>query len=474
MKNDIVGRKRAIHLLTNALNEKDASLVIVTGRRRVGKTFLVNNVFDNDFVFKITGDYQKNKEEQLLNFTDELKRKWKKNFKKPADWREAFNFLREYIDSLSIDSKKVIFFDEFPWLDNHSSGFLGAFEYFWNDYASSKKNLLFIICGSASSWIEDKIINNKGGLYNRHARKIHLSSFTLKETEDYLLSRNIDWSRYDIAITYMILGGIPYYLRLLDNELSLGQNIDNLFFAKDADLKDEFQTLFRTLFTSSVQNMEIVKTLSKARYGLTREEIASSLNIPLNGDLSKKLDNLSITGFVTPIDVRNGKKRTVYRLSDYFSSFYLRFIEGNNGVDNHYWSKSSDNPSVNAWKGLVFESLCFDHIEQIKKALGINGVISENFSWSHKADEVSAGAQIDLVLKRRDKVTNLCEIKFVNGVYEIDKDYNLSLENKKLTYRNVTSSKDTIQMTFISTYGIKVNKYSSVVTNSITLDDLFE
>ena len=423
MKNRIIGRKKSIHQLKNCLNDKEASLVVVTGRRRVGKTYLVNNVFDEDFAFKVTGDYLGSKEVQLNNFVNELNRRWNRSLAVPKNWYDAFSLLRDYLESLEKNKKHIFFFDELPWLDTHSSGFLDAFEYFWNDYASAKSNLLLIVCGSSSSWIEDKIINNKGGLYKRYTQKITLLPFTLKECKEYLEYKGIHWSNYDIATIYMILGGIPYYLRLLDGSLSLGQNVDELFFTKDAALKNEFALLFRTLFSGSKQYVDIVKALANKKNGLSRDEISKKLNVANNGDLSEKIDNLCITGFVAPFDARNGRKGVRYRLSDYFSAFYLKFVDGSNGVDEHYWSKSSDNPSVIAWKGLTFENLCFDHIENIKDVLGIKGVITESFSWSH-ASANGRGAQIDLVIKRRDRVTNICEINTLNDLKEaFDRDY---------------------------------------------------
>lgn len=474
MKKDIIGRKKQLKQLESCLKEKEASLVIVTGRRRVGKTYFINEAFDKEFDFKVTGDYNSNTISQLTNFAYELRRKMPEFSSLPTSWTEAFEYLRMYLSILPKDKRKVVFFDEFPWLDNHASGFLNAFIHFWNDYGNTVDYLTFIICGSSSSWIEDKIINNKGGLYNRHSLKIKLYPFNLSETEEYLISRGINWSRYDIVTAYMALGGIPYYLHLLDPSCSVGENIDNLFFAKDAMLKDEFHLLFRTLFTNSESYVKVVKALFKKKSGLTREEIADIGDITLNGDLSKVLTNLTITGFINRIELRNGKKRIAYYLSDYFTLFYLYFIDNKVSKDSHYWSKSSDNPSTNAWKGLCFEKICFDHIDQIKDVIGISGVITENFSYIYHGDEENRGTQIDMVIKRRDRTSNICEMKFVANEFNIDKDYYLKLQNKKDIYRQLTKTKDTIQMTLVTTYGLVENKYSNIFNNVVTLDDLFD
>ncbi len=473
----LIGREKECKRLDKCMQSKTAQLIVVYGRRRVGKTYLVNHYFKDDISFKITGAYGQSRQFQLRNFSDELNRRSNNKKAIAIDWTEAFNNLREYIEELDSNKKQVFFIDEMPWLDTRKSGFLAAFEYFWNDYGTSKDNLIFVICGSATSWMVDNIANNKGGLFNRQTCRIYLEPFTLGQTKEFLLNQGIDWSNYDIAECYMIMGGIPYYLSLLDAGLSYVNNIDNLFFRKRAELWDEFDHLYQTLFKSSDRYIQIMECLASKRSGYTRNEISKITGIEANGKLSKSLEDLINSGFVKVSSFyKNRKKEALYQSCDYYTNFYFRFLKDNNGKDEHYWSKAIDNPSRKSWSGLTFEQLCKDHIEQIKIKLGISGVLSEEYIWYIKADEQlkTNGAQIDLLIERRDRVINICEIKFSNQEFIIDKDYDLKLRNKIDSFRRNTNTKYGLQLTMITTYGVRENKYSSLVGNQVILDDLFK
>ena len=473
----LIGRVKEQERLDRCMRSDSAQLIIVYGRRRVGKTFLINQYFDQEFAFKITGAFEQPKNVQIRNFTNELNRKSGIKHEVPKDWIQAFDLLRDYLESLDHGKKQVVFFDELPWLDTRKSGFMASFEWFWNDWASTQDHLVFVVCGSATSWMVDHIANNKGGLFNRQTCRMYLEPFTLRETEEYLQSRDICWSRFEIAMCYMIMGGIPYYLSLLDPEISFTQNIDSLFFAKNAELHDEFEHLYRTLFTNGEAYIKVVEALSKKRRGLTRAEISEATGIAQNGALSKMLSDLKESGFIR---IQNGygtgKKNQLYRLCDYYTLFYFRFLRENYGMDPHFWSNTVDNPGRRVWSGLTFEQLCSDHIGQIKQKLGIAGVLSEESAWSSKGqpgtDDLS-GAQIDLLIDRRDSVINLCEIKFCMNEFEIDKEYEMNLRNKISTFERETNCRKSIQLTMITTFGVKRNMHSGLVTNSVTLDGLF-
>ena len=474
--NKIIGRIKQCEQLQDCLEEDSAQLIVVYGRRRIGKTYLINNFFNNEFAFKLTGAYKQTRNIQLRNFKAEYERKTNEKIKCPKDWIEAFQLLRTYLEKTPKDKKQVVFFDEMPWLDTYRSGFLGAFEWFWNDFASTQNNLIFIVCGSATSWMIDNIDKNKGGLFNRYTCKIFLKPFSLLETKEYLESKNFLWSLYEITECYMILGGIPFYLSLLKKKLSLSQNIDRLFFESDAELADEFSNLYATLFSNSENYIKVVESLSKKKEGLTRNEIAKKTKLTTNGALTKILNNLVDSGFVKIQAFYDKKKKDAkYQLADYYTAFYFHFIKDNYGIDSSYWSNSSENPSRRAWEGLTFEQVCKDHVYQIKQKLGISGVLSKESIWSTTSDEEKGilGAQIDLVIKRKDNVINLCEIKFSKDEFIIDKDYDLVLRNKVSSFIKATNSKASIQLTLITTYGLKKNMYSNYITNEVTLEDLF-
>ena len=476
MSKELIGRKEEYKRLDKCMKEPTSQLVIVYGRRRVGKTFLINQYFDNTFAFKLTGSYDAPQAVQLEMFADELSRRTGVEKKPPMNWRQAFKELREYLEGLGTSQKCVVFFDEMPWLDTHKSGFLKAFEYFWNDFGSARNNLIFIVCGSATSWLVDNIEHNKGGLFNRQSCKLFLNPFTLRETEEYLLSKNFSWSRYDITECYMIMGGIPYYLSLLDSSLSYLQNIDKLFFRKKSELWDEFDHLYSTLFKKSENYISVVRALSKKKEGLSRKEICARTGLPSNGYMSKIIKNLVDAGFVREnLFFGNKKRDTIYQLADYYTCFYFNFLTGKKRTDEHYWSNSLDLPARRTWAGLTFEQVCKDHVSQIRKSLGIFGVLSEISSWSTEGDKTLGipGAQIDMLIDRRDRVITLCEMKFSVNDYIIDKDYNEIIRNKIEAFKQLTKTRKAVQVVFVTTYGVRQNAYSSIIQGQVTMDELF-
>lgn len=473
----LIGRSDECRRLERCLERPEAQLIVVRGRRRVGKTFLINQFFENGFDFKFTGEYQASKEHQLENFSLELNRRTHSNQQPPKDWREAFEMLRAYLSGLPEGEKHIVFFDEMPWMDTPRSGFLSAFEYFWNAFGSSMQNLVFILCGSATAWITEHIDRNKGGLFSRKTCSLFLRPFTLGETAEYLQMIGISWSEYDIAQCYMILGGIPYYLSFLSPAETLNENVDHLFFHKNAELADEFDNLFRTLFSNSSDYISIITLLSRKRYGMTLAEIAEKGKFTLNGNLSAKLQQLELSGFICANPSYGQRKKALrYQLSDYFSLFYCRFVKENYGKDPHFWSHMDHTPSRFAWAGLTYELLCMDHLDQIRQKLGISGVLTETSSWQMRGAEEKAetdGAQIDLVIDRRDHVISLCEIKFSLTEFEIDKACDLNLRNKIDAFRQQTGTSKTLQLVMITTFGVRKNKYSSIVSAQVLLEDLF-
>lgn len=472
----IIGREHEMQLLEECRESKESQLVLVYGRRRVGKSFLINQYFDNRFDFKLVGDNHLNKDEQLFNFTDELRRQWNREIERPKTWREAFFLLRDYLDEFKDDMKHIVFFDEMPWLDNQKSGFLEAFEYFWNSYGASKNNLMLIVCGSASAWLLDNFEHNKGGLFNRQNCRIFLEPFNLYETERFLIEKKgINWTRYDIAECYMILGGIPYYLDRLSKNLSPSQNIDNMFFRKRGVLWDEFDNLYRTLFSSSENYIKIVEALFTKRSGMNRKELVSATKLSDNSAFTDMLRNLSGSGFIRSYNVFGNRKRgTVYQLADYYTMFYLKFVRPGSGNDEEFWSHNLDNPSRRAWAGLTFEMLSKDHIRQIRRKLSISGVSSDVSVWSVPSTDEHNGAQIDMLIDRKDRIIDICEMKFSQNTFMIDRDYDEELRNKISVFREVTGTKKALHLVMITTYGVRDNMYSSRVQSEVVLDDLFE
>lgn len=471
-RNLFIGREYEIRQLEKYRSSKESEFVIVYGRRRVGKTFLIKEFFDDTYDFHVTGLYKKPKKMQLKNFYLALQ-EYGANIKKvPTDWLEAFDELKKLLKGIKENRKKIVFIDELPWLDTRQSEFLGAFEGFWNGWGAQQNDIMLIVCGSATTWITKKILSDKGGLFNRAARRLFLMPFTLQETERYLISRGINWSRYDIVECYMTMGGIPYYLKLLDNELPYLTNIDNIFFKRNGFLWDEFDHLYETLFGNSKAYLKIIEALSTKKAGLTRQEIINETHLEDNGLLTEMLKNLKDSQFVRVYNTFGyNEKNLVYQLADYFTLFYLRFMKGKQNPDEHFWTHYLDNPAKSSWAGQTFEQVCKDHINQVKKAIGISAVLTDISSWNGISE--TGKAQIDLVIDRRDRITNICEIKFSVGEFAIDKDYEDKLRKKMQVFREATKSRKALQLVMITTYGIRQNSHSGIMQSQVKMDDLF-
>lgn len=372
------------------------------------------------------------------------------------------------------EEKKVIFIDEIPWLDTPRSGFLSALEYFWNSFASARKDVLLIICGSATSWIINKVLKNHGGLHNRVTYRIHLQPFTLYECKQYAKYLGMRASHYDLIEYYMILGGVAFYWSRLDKGLSVAQNIDNMIFSETGFLHNEFNELYDSLFNEPESYLKIIHALGTIRMGMTRDELVKEGGITSNGKLTRTLEDLTECGFIKRIPSYGGKaKDDLIQLVDNFTIFYYKYMKENLNNDEYFWSNSYNSTIRSAWTGLAFERVCFQHIPQIKQAMGIAGVATQCYSWKAKGDALSSGTQIDMVLDRRDNIINICEMKFSKGEYTITKDYAMALNNKVERFIESTKNKKTILLTMITTNGVVHNEYWNQIQCDITADELF-
>ncbi len=472
----IIGRKPEQKELLDAANSEYSKFVAVYGRRRVGKTFLIRETFNYSFTFQHTGLARGKMKDQLLSFRASLQKVSGKKYKQFKSWYEAFFALEEWLGSLP-KGKKIVFFDELPWMDTPRSNFISGLEHFWNSWASARKDILLIACGSATSWIVNKLINNHGGLHNRLTDKILLQPFTLAECEQYSESNKLGLSRYQIVENYMIMGGIPFYWSLLKRELSLAQNIDALFFSNGAEgLTHEYQQLYASLFNNPEPYMNIVSALAKKTKGLSRDEISGLTGVQTGGDLSKLLSELERCGFIRKYNsIGKQSKDALYQLIDNFTLFYFQYIRGNKNNDSHFWTNNIGSPLYRAWSGLAFERVCLQHISQIKEAPGISGVLSNVYSWRTDADEYRGfdKTQIDLLIDRNDGVINLCEMKFSGQEYAITKDEEMKLRRRRGNFIDATQTKKAVHITLVTPYGLKQNAHSSIVQNEVTLNNLF-
>ena len=467
---NIIGRINEKAVLAQLIENKKPCFVAVYGRRRVGKTFLIKEYFNNKFTFYVTGLANSTTKAQLVNFTIALNQSFGKEFEIPNNWLQAFLLLKTQLEKTK--SKKILFIDELPWFDTKRSDFISGLEWFWNSWASSQENLKLIVCGSSASWMINKLIANRGGLHNRVTNRMKIEPFTLGETELYLKSKKIDLDRYQIANLYMTMGGIPYYLEQVSKGMSANQNIEKICFAKDGLLKNEFNYIFSSLFTQADFHEKIIRSIFKLGTRATREEILVQLNTTSSGEFSRKIKELEESGFIKSyVPFGANKTKRIYAISDYYTLFYLKFIEHSKNVN---WLAKSSNAEVMTWQGLAFEQICWDHVKNIKKALGIEGIYSETSVWNKKGTTENKGAQIDLIVDRKDRIINLFEIKFSINEYTITKSYDENLRNKIAAFKNFTNTKKTVFLTMITTFGLVKNQYFGSSTSSeVTLNDLF-
>lgn len=469
----MIGRIDEQRRLREAFESEYSEFVAVYGRRRVGKTFLVREQFHYKFTFQHTGLARKSTREQLQSFQLSLRRQGYTKAPLPGNWIEAFDMLKDLIE-WSKDRRKVVFIDEMPWMDAPRSSFLPALENFWNSFASARKDVVLIACGSATSWIVRKLLKNKRGLHNRITYRIHLQPFTLNECEQYAKQRKLGMSRLQLMEGYMALGGIPYYWSLLDKSKSLAQNIDRLFFSKDGELKGEYYELYASLFNHPEKYVAVIETLGKKRSGLSREEIIKEGKLESNGKLSEILEDLENCGFIRKYNMIGMKsKGALYQLIDCYTLFYFRFIQNNSSNDEHFWSKSIGTGEYNSWCGLAFERLCLLHSRQIKTKLGISGIISSEYAWWTDQKDGKRGAQIDLLIDRNDGVINLCEMKYTKVPFQIDANYEANLLNKRARFIEATQTRKAVHITMVSSQGLERNAYADEIQSEVSGGDLF-
>ncbi len=478
MEKLLIGREKELRKLRSAWESREAEMIAVIGRRRIGKTFLVRSFFEENLDLEVTGSQHASLQEQLENFGFLLQR-FSPNHaphQVPKSWADAFRKLITILEKEeTVDRKRVLFFDELPWLASRKSGFLTAFGFFWNNWAS-KQNIIVVICGSAASWMIQKIVKNKGGLHNRITKRIYLKPFTLAETEVFLKTRNIHYDRYQILNIYMIMGGVAHYLKEVEKGKSAMQNIEDICFREDGLLREEFASLYPALFEKSENHISIVRALASKWKGLNRKEILQITELPDGGSFSKLLEELRSSGFISEYRPFGKKKKNLlYRLTDEFSLFYLHFIEPYSPLEIGGWQRLSQTQTFKSWRGYAFENVCLNHIPQIKKALRISGIYSQSSSFYFKGNEYRTGIQVDLLIDRNDQTINICELKFYDSPFSITKDYALKLRTKLATFKEVSQTRKHLFLTFITAYGLAENKYSlGLVDNDFGLDILFE
>ncbi|MBR1797618.1 MAG: ATP-binding protein [Clostridiales bacterium] len=470
----IIGRQKEQDLLEQCENSGKPEFMVVYGRRRVGKTFLIKEYFKNTFSFYATALNEGNMRSQLKAFNESLKEYGDKHTSAPKDWFEAFSRLRALLENDDVYKeprfgRRIIFLDEVPWMDTPRSDFKSALDYFWNSWASSQNNLLLIVCGSATSWIINNILFNTGGFYNRITRQLYLDPFTLKECEEFYSANGIKMNRTQIIESYMVFGGIPYYMNLLNREMSLVQNIDSLVMNQRGQLHYEYDRLFISLFKNPALHIQIIAALADRQEGLLRTELISDYNTSEGEGLTKALNELEQCGFIRKYKNYTKSKRSfIYQLIDPFVLFSHTFLNEKN-IDS--WESFYKTPAYYNWRGNAFEMLCLYHTPQIKTALGISGLSSTEYAW--KSNKNKEGAQIDLLIDRKDDIINLCEMKYTDDPFIVSSQYQKAMIHKESVFKEETVCKKAIFLTLVSANGLSRNENSDVFQNTISGDDLF-
>ncbi len=475
---NVVGRDAETKAMQALLKDDKAHMLALIGRRRVGKTFLIRNAYKENIVFELTGLKDGTLEQHLLNFTFQFNRYFPQMTPLTGitEWLTAFHKITEELEKLQKETKPVLFFDELPWIASKRSGFIEALAHWWNNWAS-QQNILLVVCGSAAAWMIDHVVNAKGGLHNRITKLITLEPFSLSETKQFLTSKQIKMSDYQIIQLYMVLGGIPHYLEQVQKGKSATQNIQEICFNRDGLLRTEFDSLYSALFDNATNHIEVIKALASKSKGLDRQEILSKTKMKDGGWFSKLLAELEASGFIASLQpLENKIKNKLFRLTDEFTLFYLAFMSGKRKTDENYWIRLNQTQEYKIWAGYAFENLCAKHIVEIKSALGISGIQCEVNSYLHrKNNNYHKGFQIDLLIDRRDDVLTICEMKFYSDEYRITSDYAKKIHTRKEGLKALTSPKKHVEVVFISSFGLVNNaQKNDYVDHDLSMDILFD
>lgn len=481
---EIIGREKELEILESALLSREAEMLAVYGRRRIGKTFLISEFYKNKTImFNLVGVAKAPADQQLKGFSLALAKAFLLSQipPRPKSWFDAFALLEKYLRNYRGKKKITLFFDELPWLSGQSPNMLRWLEHFWNSFACHEEKIILVLCGSAASWMIKKIVRNTKGLYGRLTHKIHLQPFTIQETARYLIAKNLDISPRHLIELYLVTGGVAKYLNHIPRALSSSEIIQELCFSQQGFLQGEFRELFASLFENSERHLDVIRTLARSHYGMTKKEISQKTSISSGGRLAETLEELEASGFVTNIPYFQNKKRNaVYRVIDEYTLFYIRWIEPSFSVHNKplsdsYWMSTQSSQAYKTWAGYAFENFCIKHIADIVGGLKISVVACGLWQWRHvpKKDDGTQGAQIDLIIERRDQCLHLCEVKFSSDPFNMTSTYSQKLLHKKEIFREVTGYSGSLFTTLLTCKKSKRNPpYLSAINQEFSVESL--
>lgn len=485
MLNTLIARQEEQSELLDAYQSKQAEFIVLYGRRRIGKTFLIEELYGKQkgHYFQFTGIQKGTLKEQLDQFAKQIGHCFYQGaaIRVPATWLDALEILTKAIEPIPQNKKIVIFLDELPWMCTKKSRLLQAIDYYWNQHWKRDKRFKLVVCGSSASWIIKKILHHKGGLHNRNTRTLLLRPFTLQEAKKFFEQAHVKLSDEQLVQFYMLCGGVPYYLAQIKKGKSVAQMTDKLCFQQDGMLYQEFDKLFASLFDEAESYKELIYLIASKHEGIARTEIEKKSQYSSGGGLTDKLKELEEAGFIQSfLPLEHQARGIYYRIIDEYCYFYLKWILPIKNTlvvkerDSKYWSNKMGTPAYYNWLGYAFETICYKHIHEIKKALDLT--VSTNIGvWRYipKKEDSDTGVQIDMLFDREDGIVSLCEIKYTKEPFSIDKAYAENLKNKMAVYKAKTHSKKQIQLVLISANGIKTNYYSEeLISQVITLEQL--
>lgn len=448
-----IGREFERQRIAQIDSMKRASILVVYGRRRVGKTELIEQVFRNRNLLKFEGLESGGQARQIQAFLDQLVQYVGDPLISKlslANWSDAFQVLAKHTK----EGRWTIFLDELQWMASYRKQLISELKFVWDNYFKQNPQLILVLCGSSPSFMVNRVIKSQA-LYNRSEFEIPLQELSIKETGSFLSSQKR--SLREVMDAYLNVGGIPEYLSYLNQESSVFLGLCKNSFTRGGFFSSEYERIFTSSLASNPDYKKIIALLSQKRFA-TREEIAKHLKTKSGGGLSDLLSNLETCGFIikySPFNLAEQSHLTRFAVIDQYLQFYFKFIHPiHNRIQNGDFDKNPTH-AVNQlvyqkWLGFSFERLCRKWHRLIAKQLGFEAVEYKIGTYFNSAtNKKSPGFQIDLVFDRKDNVSTICEIKYLTG--KVSKKVIREFEEKLQSFPN--PKKKTIQKVLITTEG---------------------
>jgi AAA+ ATPase superfamily predicted ATPase len=408
-----IGRKKELAVFKKLVDSKKSTIAVVYGRRRVGKTFLIQKALTNKSCIFFEGLEDRPKKEQISNFLFQFQSASQQKVQTPFPdtWREAFLTLYKWLEK----HPSIIVFDEFQWMANYRRDIISDLKMMWDQYFSKIPGVHLILCGSIASFMIQKVLRSKA-LYGRVDQHIHLKPFKIYETAELLGQKGSQ----EILDAHLLTGGVPKYLQLLTSSDSIVLGVNELAFSEGGYLYHEFERIFISHFGKTAVFEKIIRLLAAHPHGFVRKQLSEKLGVQSGGQLTKLLDDLETAGFIRSQSLFNSKKdaRNIkYVLCDSFLLLYFNFIEPNKAkvamdMGRNVFAEIARTQAYLAFRGLLFELFCNSHAELIVNRLGFSAVDFICGPYFILPKNNQKGVQIDLLFDRADNVLTLCEMKY--------------------------------------------------------------